>query len=299
MWILLGIASAVLLGFYDVAKKWSLNGNAVIPVLLLATLTGASIFFPFILLSWFFPEWSADEVWYIAPQKPYVHFLFFIKSLIVGSSWMLAYFAMKHLPITITTPIRASSPVFTVFGALIILGERFTLWQWIGLGTIVISYYLFMLAGKKEGIYFKNNKWIWMMFAAALIGAGSSLYDKFLIQRFDRLAMQAWFSWYLVLIYLVIFFSIWWPGRRKFTPFQWRPSIIMIGVLLVAADFVYFYALTWPEALIGLLSPIRRSSVAVSFIFGGLLFKDKNLGSKGFILLGILAGILLIYLVSE
>lgn len=299
MWILLGIASAFLLGFYDVAKKWSLNGNAVIPVLLLATLSGALVFAPFIFLSSIFPGFSADSPWYIAPQTPYVHFLFFIKSLIVGSSWMLAYFAMKHLPITITTPIRASSPVFTVFGALLILGEQFTPWQWIGVFTIVISYYLFMLTGKKEGIYFRNNKWIWMMFAAALIGAGSSLYDKFLVQRYDRIAMQAWFSWYLVLIYLVIFFSIWWPGRRKYTPFQWRPSIFMIGLLLVAADFVYFYALTFPEALIGLLSPIRRSSVAVSFLAGGLLFRDKNLEKKGFILLGILAGILLIYLVSD
>ncbi|MCC5932565.1 MAG: DMT family transporter [Cyclobacteriaceae bacterium] len=299
MWILLGIVSAVLLGLYDVAKKWSLNGNAVIPVLLLATLSGFLVFAPLMLLSSFFPDWSVGKIWYIAPQTPYVHFLFFVKSLIVGSSWMLAYFAMKHLPITITTPIRASSPVFTVFGALLILGERFSVWQWIGVATIVISYYLFMLTGKKEGIYFRNNKWIWMMFAAALIGAGSSIYDKFLVQRFDRLAMQAWFSCYLVLIYLVIFLTIWWPGRRKYTIFQWRPSIIMIGLLLVAADFVYFYALTYPEALIGLLSPIRRSSVAVSFLFGGLLFKDKNLGNKGFILLGILAGILLIYLVSE
>ncbi len=299
MWIILGVVSALFLGLYDVAKKWSLNGNAVIPVLLFGTLSGAIVFLPLMTLSYLLPNYALHQTWYIAPQPLQVHGMFFIKSLIVGSSWMLAYFSMKHLPITITSTIRASSPVWTIILAIIILGERFNPWQWIGIAVTIISYYAFMLAGKKEGIVFRNNKWVWLMFAAAVIGAVSSIYDKYLVQNYDRLAMQAWFSWYLVLIYLVVYWVLWWPRKGSNTPFQWRSSIVFIGLLLVVADFVYFYALSYPDALIGILSPIRRSSVAISFLLGGYIFKDKNIGQKGLILIGILVGVALIYLSSQ
>ena len=41
MWLTLAFTSAALLGFYDAAKKQSLTGNAVLPVLLLNTLFSA------------------------------------------------------------------------------------------------------------------------------------------------------------------------------------------------------------------------------------------------------------------
>ena len=54
MWLLLAFCSAALLGFYDVFKKKSLNGNAVLPVLALNTLFSSLIFIPFILISRFY-----------------------------------------------------------------------------------------------------------------------------------------------------------------------------------------------------------------------------------------------------
>ena len=51
MWLALAFASAFLLGCYEVNKKISLNGNAVIPVLFLNTLISSLIFVPFIFLS--------------------------------------------------------------------------------------------------------------------------------------------------------------------------------------------------------------------------------------------------------
>lgn len=51
MWIIFAFISAFLLGFYDVFKKKSLNGNAVIPVLLLNTLISSLLFLPLIIMS--------------------------------------------------------------------------------------------------------------------------------------------------------------------------------------------------------------------------------------------------------
>ena len=56
LWLLLAFLSATLLGFYDVFKKLSLKGNAILPVLFLNTVFSSLIFIPFILgsrLGWF------------------------------------------------------------------------------------------------------------------------------------------------------------------------------------------------------------------------------------------------------
>ena len=53
MWLALAFLSAFLLGCYEVNKKMSLNGNAVIPVLFFNTLISSLIFVPFILLSFY------------------------------------------------------------------------------------------------------------------------------------------------------------------------------------------------------------------------------------------------------
>lgn len=299
MWVLLGLVSSFFLGIYDVSKKWSLNDNAVIPVLFFATLSGLMIFAPILLTSWLAPEFASGQFWYIQAQSPTAHLHFMLKALIVGTSWILAYFALKNLPITIVTPIRASSPLWTLIGAVLIFNEQFNLLQWTGMILTLGFYYIFALVGRKEGIHFSKNQWIYAIILATMIGAGSSLYDKYLIARYDRIAVQAWFSVYLVIFYLPVLLFLWYPARKRNTPFQWRYSIVLIGIFLVIADFAYFYALSYTESLIGILSSLRRSSVIISFAIGAMLFKDKNLKDKWLVLIGILAGISLIYIGSQ
>ncbi len=297
MWVYLALISAVFLGFYDIAKKYSVNKNAVIPVLILSSLTSSIIFTPFIILSTkgIVPEYS---IVFVPPGTFQMHLFAFIKAAIVGSSWIFAFIALKHLPITIVSPIRATGPVWTLVGALIIFSERYSILQWIGLVTVFISFYYFSVAGKKEGIHFKNNKWIWYIIAATLLGAASGLFDKFLMRNFDRMFVQSWFSIYLVLFYLPMLIFNWYPNRKTRYPFQWRWSIPAIGILLSIADFVYFYALTYNDSMIALVSLLRRGSVIIAFSLGAILFNEGNLKTKGLALAGILIGIILIILGS-
>lgn len=110
MWLAFAFLSALLLGFYDVFKKQSLDGNAVLPVLLLNTLFSSLIFLPFILLSAWMPEqMAAHPLIYVPAAGWEVHRLILLKSLIVLSSWMLGYFGLKHLPITIVGPINGDT----------------------------------------------------------------------------------------------------------------------------------------------------------------------------------------------
>lgn len=293
MWVIFGIISSLFLGIYDVLKKISLKDNAVLPVLFWGAFGSGAIFIAPTLLSIFSPE-SSSAWWYIPPTNFNGHLLILLKSVIVAASWILAYFALKHLPLTIVAPIRASGPIWTLIGALSIFGEQLSPLQWAGLCVSLVCYYLFSMAGNKEGINFFADKWVLFIFLATIIGTVSSLFDKYLIKNFDRLTVQAYFSIYMVFLLGLVVQFLWKPKKHFNTPFQWKWSILLIGVFLTVADFMYFYALSFPNSLISILSVIRRSSVVYAFIFGAFLFKEKNLRIKAYVLMGIIVGILLI-----
>lgn len=298
MWLLLAFCSAALLGFYDVFKKKSLAGNAVLPVLGLNTLFSSLIFLPFILISHFRPEWLQQTIFFVPDAGWEVHRYILLKSVIVLSSWTFGYFGMKHLPLTIVGPINATRPVMTLVGALLIFGERLNLYQWIGVLLAIVSFFLLSRSGKKEGIDFQHNRWIWFVVLAALLGAVSGLYDKYLMGRFDKMVVQSWYNVYQLFLMGSVLMFLWWPKRKTTTPFHWDWCIILISVFLSAADFVYFYSLSLDGSMISIVSMVRRSSVLVSFFFGAMIFHEKNLTSKAVDLLLVLLGMIFLYIGS-
>ncbi len=298
MWIYLGLISSVLLGLYDVCKKHALNHNAVLPVLFLSTVAGFLPMMLFLAGSRLAPDLMLQLNCYVPVATPSEHLHLLLKAVIVCVSWVLSYFAMKHLPISLFSPIRASGPAWTLLGAVLFFHERPLPMQWAGIAVVFCSYYAFSVIGQKEGVVFHRSKWILYIFLATLIGSISTLYDKYLIQQlhYTPMLVQFWFSFYNVALLGPFVACVWWPKRREYTPFQWRWSVPAIGLLLVAADFVYFNAVKNPAALIVILSLLRRSSVVVSFAVGAAIFGDVNRRGKAWALAGILAGVILIVL---
>lgn len=295
MWVALAFLSAFLLGCYDVNKKVSLIGNAVIPVLFINTFVCSLIFVPFILLS-FYTTALDGTMFYVPKVSLETHLYIFLKAIIVLSSWITGYFAVKNLPLTITGPIKATQPVLTLLGALLIFGERLNTFQWIGVLLSIASFYLLSSSGKKEGIRFTHNKWIFFMVLSAMTGAISGLYDKHLMKSLDVMTVQVWYNIYQCFIMFVILLFLWYPRRQQSTPFQWRWNILLISVFLTIADWVYFYALSFPDSMISIVSMIRRSNVLVTFAAGALFFHEKNLKSKAIDLFLVLLGMVFLYL---
>lgn len=300
MWLLLAFLSAALLGFYDAFKKHSLRDNAVLPVLFLNTVFSSLVFLPFILVSAFAPSLlSRCELLYVPISGWEVHKFILLKSAIVLSSWIFGYFGMKHLPLTIVGPINATRPVMVLLGAMLLFGERLNLYQWIGVLLAVLSFFLLSRSGKKEGIDFKHNKWILFIVLAAVTGAVSGLYDKYLMKQLNPMLVQSWYNVYQVFIMCPIILLLWYPKRKESTPFHWKWTILGISLFLCAADFVYFYALSLDDSMISIVSMVRRGSVVVSFLFGVLFFREKNLKSKAVDLLLVLIGMFFLYLGSR
>jgi len=295
MWLALSFLSAFLLGFYDASKKAALKDNAVIPVLLLNTLFSTMFFSPVI----------ADSALGIglfdlsAPvDMPLMkaHLLTFCKSVIVLSSWILGYFGLKHLPITIVGPINATRPILVLLGAMIVFGERLNLWQWAGVILAMISLYLLSRSSKKEKIDFAHDKWEFFVAASAMIGAFSGLYDKYIMRQLNPLFVQGWYNLYQLVLMSVICMTLWYPKRKTTTPFHWSWAILLISVFISLADFAYYLALSKPDSMISVVSLVRRSSVIVSFICGAVVFKEKNLKAKALDLAFILVGMVCIWM---
>ena len=305
MWLLLAFLSATLLGFYDSFKKKALHDNAVIPILFLNTVFSSLIFLPFIFLS-SSTRILEGSIFFVSQGGWEVHRFILLKSLIVLSSWIFGYFAMKHLPLTIVGPINATRPVMVRVGALVVFGERLNGWQWIGVALAVVSFLLLSKSGRKEGINFKHNKWIYFLVFAALLGAISGLYDKYLMASpqnggvgIDRMMVQSWYNIYQMGMMGSVMLLLWCPTRKRTTPFHWDWTVVLISLFLCVADFVYFYALSLPGAMISIISMIRRGSVLVSFLFGALFFHEKNLKAKAFDLALVLLGMIFLYIGSK
>ncbi len=298
MWLILAFLSAALLGCYDSFKKEALRNNAVIPVLFLNTLFSSLIFLPFIVLS-ANTTMLDGSILHVGSGGWDMHKYILLKGLIVLSSWILGYFGMKHLPLTIVGPINATRPVMVLVGALLVFGERLNLWQWVGVLLAIISFLMLSHSGKKEGIDFKHDHWIWMIVGAAALGAVSGLYDKYLMAPvesggvgLDRMMVQAWYNIYQLVMMFVMLLLLWWPHHQDTTPFHWHWSILGVSIFLTVADFMYFYSLSLPEAMISIVSMVRRGSVVVSFLFGAAFFHEKNLKAKAIDLALVLLGMI-------
>ncbi len=304
MWLFLAFMSAALLGFYDSFKKKALQGNTVIPVLFLNTVFCSLIFLPLIILS-ATGTLPAGSTFHVGSGGWEMHRYIILKSLIVLSSWLAGYIGMKHLPLTIVGPINATRPVMVLVGALLVFGERLNAWQWAGVAVAAISFFMLSRSGKREGINFSHNKWIGCIVLAAVLGAVSGLYDKYLMASpadggvgLDRMAVQSWYNVYQAFLMLAMLLIIWFPRRRK-DLFHWSWAILGISVFLSAADFLYFYALSLPGAMISIVSMIRRSSVIVSFLFGAAFFHEKNLRAKAFDLILVLLSMVFLFIGSK
>lgn len=272
MWILFAVCSALGLGFYDVMKKISVRGNNVPVVLWLNTLFGTLLMSPVVISLISNGQWGLGE-------SATGHLLIALKAVIVLSSWILGYFAIKHLPLTIQGPINASRPVIVLVGALLVFGERLNLLQWAGILLGFASLYFISRIGAKEGFSMKHSRWLWMAIGATALGAVSALYDKYLMQFYKPLEVQAWYSLYQLVIMSVIVMAL-----HRFspsaTPFRWRWAIVGISVFLTAADIAYFYALSLPGSMIAVISMVRRGSVLVSFFYGVIILHEKHVKAK-------------------
>ncbi len=292
-WIVASLVSALFLGVYDLCIKHAIRDNAVLPVLFLSTLTGAAVWTTLLLVQLAHPSLLPPSL-VTDPLTVGQHLQLLLKSAIVTASWIFTYFGLKHLPLSLASPIRATTPLWTLAGALLFLGERPTGLELLGIATTLAAFFGLSLAGRLEGVHFHRDKWVGFLVAGTVLGGVSALYDKYLLGRahFTVPTVQAWFSIYLVVLFTP--FAIGWQRRWwERNEFRWRWTIPVIALSLLVADYVYFGALRQPGALVSVVMSLRRGNTLVAFAGGLLLFGERSNWQKILAAIGILAGIVI------
>lgn len=303
MWVFLAVLSAICLGFYDISKKRSLEGNSVIGVLTTSIWISSAILGTMLFLSRIMPANMQDTLFFVPKVDLRAHLFIFLKSCIVLSSWIFAYVAIKHLPLSVVSPMQATRPMWTLIGALFIFGEVLNKYQWIGVIFAIGSIFIFSFVQKGNSKTNENKVYYIALILAILHGAGSGLYDKYMMRNFDHNAVQVYYTFYQALMMTIValfdyFFKARKAPKQSVTTFTWRWEIAAISVLLVLSDFVYLLALSYPDSLIAVVSTIRRSGTIIPFLYGLIILREKDPIKKILCLSGIAIGLLFLLLGS-
>ena len=343
VWLWTSVASALLLGCYDIAKKQALKRNGVLEVLLVATALSTLFLVPVL---------AGPH-----PATLQMHLWLALKSLLVAGSWIFGIIGLKHLPLTTVGIIKATRPVFVLLGCLLLFGEVLNGLQWAGIAVAITALTLLGLSSRSEGIYFHRDRWVWCMGLSVLFGVVSALFDKQIVSnlKLPPVFTLAWCDLYVTLILAVCVLSNRIILRHRYAPatgkssrrsgtlpgncpaerddyrkdagtagtesgfakqtgervplrpdsipgivpFRWDWSLLLIAVFITISDILYFYSLSCDGSLLAVVSMLRRSSVVVTFLGGAILFKERNLRAKGWVLLLLLAGMVLLFFGSR
>ncbi len=315
MWTILAFISALCLGFYDVSKKVALRDNKVIDVLTLSICVSAVILSVPLLLSRCCPEVMIGTLFFVPTMNLQAHLFTLLKSAIVLSSWVFGFISLKHLPISVVSPLQATRPMWTLIGALLLFGERLNGWQWAGVVLAIGSIFVYSFRNRKE-IRRKqvDRRYYISLVLAILIGACSGLYDKYLMRRYDHNAVQVYYTLYQAVMMIIVWWAMWGKEHRahrraaakagESSSIFHKPlylasianrsllSIVMISVFLVISDNVYMLALSYPESMIAVVSTIRRGGAVIGFAYGLLFLKETDPWHKILCMIGICAGLL-------
>lgn len=307
MWVLLAVCSALCLGCYDVSKKRSLTDNVVVDVLLCSLLISCGLLLVPLLLSRLCVDRGLIDIanfqlLYVPRVDAYTHGLIFLKSCLVLSSWICSYAAIKHLPLSVVSPLQATRPMWTLLGAVVLFGEVLNVWQWSGVVCALGSIFVFSFVGHSSQKEDVTNKRYYLFLALAIVlGSCSGLYDKYMMRRFDHNAVQVYYTFYQAALMAVVWL-IW--HRRELSQHHlklvthWHWEIAAISVFLILSDYVYLLALTYPDSLIAVVSTIRRSGTIIPFLYGIVYLREPNPRKKILCLLGIVVGLIFLLLGS-
>ena len=277
MWLWMSVCSALLLGVYDVAKKQALRRNGVYWILLSATAFTAVFLSPFL---------SAGSLM--------DHLSLVLKAFLVSTSWVSGLIAMQHLPLTTVSTIKASRPMFVVIFSIILVGERLNLLQWLGVAIVMAALFLSARSKHHDTDQATSAKGMTCMIISVLSGSASALYDKFILQHLEPLFVQSWTNIYITILLAAVILVRYLADKEHFERFTWDWRIPLIAVLITASDALYFYSVKDPDALLSVISMIRRSSVVITFVFGALMFKEGHIKDKVVDLVLMMVGVTLL-----
>ena len=214
--------------------------------------------------------------------------------MLVSVSWISGLKAMECLPLTTVSTMKASRPMFVVIFSILLFGERLNLMQWLGVTVVMTALFLSSRAVGHDTDKITSTKGVAFMIVSILSGAASALWDKVILKNLEPLFVQSWTNLYITILFALVLLVQYLTDKKHFQPFVWDWRILLIAVLITVADALYFFAVKEPDAMLSIISMIRRTSVIVTFIGGALILKEGHIRDKAVVLVLMLSGVALL-----
>ena len=280
-WIIFILLYGILKGAREPIKKGVLRDVGVLTALFVYTFVGFLMSAP-----------TAEGVFSVTP---FAFGLVVIKSLVIFVAWIMAFAAIKKVPVSVYGICDMSRVIFSTLLGVFFLGESLTAKGIVSLILVVAGLYFANTKKSAENENYKM-KYVWIIIAECFLNAISGTMDKYIMStgEITSSALQFWFMLLLSLFYLayILIKREKLELKKAFT----NPWLYVLSFSLILGDRLLFIANANPESQVTIMTLIKQSSAVVTVILGRLIYKEKNILRKlicaGVILLGIAIAII-------
>ena len=279
-WILYTFLYAVFIGFFQCAKKKSVEKNSIYEVL-------AS----FSLISFVLTAITSNNVLDISISSLVI---ILIKSVIIVVAWLLSLSALNKMEISLYSTINLSRIIFTIMLSVIFLGEKLTIAMIIGIIIVILGLLLVNRGANKKENKENNNKslkLVAMVLCSCLLNAISAIIDKKVVETVTSQQLQFWFLLFLTIIYFIILLVR--KNKINFKTLKKNYWIPITALCLTVGDRLLFIANEIPASKVVIMTIIKQFSAIECVILGKIMFKEKNIIKKLLCSLLIISGIIL------
>ena len=280
-WIIFILLYGILKGAREPIKKGVLKDVGVLTALFVYTFVGFLMSAP-----------TAEGVFSVTP---FAFMLVVIKSLVIFVAWILAFLAIKKVPVSVYGICDMSRVIFSTLLGVFFLGESLTAKGIVSLLLVASGLYFANTKKSAENENYKM-KYIWIILIECFLNAVSGTMDKYIMStgEITSSALQFWFMLLLSVFYLayILIKREKLELKKAFT----NPWLYVLSFSLILGDRMLFIANADPESQVTVMTLIKQSSAIVTVILGRLIYKEKNILRKlicaGIILLGIALAII-------
>jgi drug/metabolite transporter (DMT)-like permease len=203
--------------------------------------------------------------------------------------------AIQVSPLSLTLPYLSFTPAFMILTGFIVLDEMPNVWGIVGIVIICTGGYILNLGPEKsvllaplKAVFRETGSWL-MLIVAFAYSLGAVLGKQAIMHSSPLFFSITFFA--ILNISLVAGFRIF--GKIKLQAF-WaqKQKGIIAGLLFFAHVLLHAFAISLTKA--AYMIAVKRFSVVLGLIYGGVVFKEKNIAVRTIGTLLMVAGAVLI-----
>lgn len=285
LWLMLSLATALAVATQDAWVKKHFSHLSHYHMVGYPALYSLPLFFAAVLLT---PRPPLDAVYFVS----------LVASIpLNGVSFVLYMRAIQISPLSLTLPYLAFTPVFMIVTGSLVLDELPGRWGVVGILTTCIGSYVLNLDTQRRGFFdpfravFRETG-SWLMLLVALLFSLAAVVGKKGILHSSPLFFTVTFFSALNITFLILFHA---TARIRLRTYLDEPyKGCVAGILLFLHAFFHGYAIALTKA--AYMISIKRFSILFGVLYGGWLFREKNIGTRLFGAALMLSGAVLIML---